>query len=63
MAGKITQAIDVMTDYTNRLKMAPNVEGKRKIIAEISSDALFVKTSEVYEKMRLAKKALFYRYK
>ena len=62
-AGGITNAIDVMTKYTNLLKMAPNVEGKRKIIAEISNDSLFVKTSEVYKKMRLAKKALFYRYK
>ena len=62
-AGGITNAIDVMTKYTNLLKMAPNVEGKRKIIAEISNDSLFVKTSEVYKKMKLAKKALFYRYK
>lgn len=32
-ANSITRAIDVMTEYTNRLKMAPNVDGKRQIIA------------------------------
>ena len=31
-AGKITKAIDVMTEYTERLKMAPNVDSKNKII-------------------------------
>ena len=62
-ANSITQAIDVMTEYTNRLKRATNVDGKRKIIAQISNDALFIKTSEVFEKMKLAKKALFNRYK
>ena len=32
-AGRITHAIDVMTEYSERLKMAMNVQGKNNIIA------------------------------
>lgn len=35
-AKKITQAIDVMTDFTNRLKKATDVASKREIIREMS---------------------------
>lgn len=62
-ANSITRAIDVMTEYTNRLKMAPNVDGKRQIIAQISTDALFTETSKKYGNMKLAQKALIYRHK
>ena len=63
MTGKITRAIDVMTEYTNRLRKAPNVISKRRIIEEMSNDKTFADTSEFYDNMKLAKRALVHRYK
>ena len=61
-AGRITKAIDVMTEYTGRLKLAPNVDSKKNIIAQMSQDPVFSKTSEKFKKMKLAKQALVNRY-
>ena len=51
-----------MTKYTGRLKRAANVEGKQKIIKDISSDPLFKEIDKKFDKMRLAKQALIKRH-
>ena len=59
----ITNAIDIMTEYTQRLKQATNVEGKRRIINDISEDELFVEIGKKYDRMQQAQKALIKRHK
>lgn len=57
-AHRITHAIDVMTDFTNRLKKASDVKTKREIISTMSENNLFDKISQQYFDMKQAKQAL-----
>jgi len=59
---RITSSIDVMTEYTNELKKAPDIATKRLTIDRISLDPQFVKISKRYEMMRLAQVQLLERH-
>lgn len=60
-AKRITHAISIMTDYTNKLKKAQDVANKQEIIREICKNDLFATTSKQYEKMKQAKESLIQR--
>ena len=61
-AHRVTHAIDVMAEFTNRLKKASDVKTKREIISTMSENHLFDNISQQYFDMKQAKLALLQRY-
>lgn len=62
-SSNITNAIDIITEYTERLKKATNVEGKQAIIGEISQNKLFIEIGKKWGRMQLAKQSLIKRHR
>ena len=55
---KISRPLMNMTEYTNKMKKAPSLAKKIKIVQEMSEEPLFDYVNLQYKRMRVAKEML-----